>query len=687
MMTGLRAGRQKRCVLGIEWFVNDHGYTSVAVATALLVSVTLVLCVASVEWTTSRSADVQQIADTAALAGSNAVARFYTVAQVLDACVLSMGLAGMTVMGAGLVMSAVPGAQAVAGETIDQGMRIIQARNTFARTAATGLSKVEKALPALIVLNAESCVRANSQDGVRYVGAALPFPVDSQSDYSSIAGEVNAQEVADQAERMQEASRACEEAKARADEARERAWRADCVDAPRCMRSRASSLAGLDALHNPNAASPASWNFGMAIRRTRAYYARRGEIESPKGSDIESVTDSLARAAYYRYALDTVNGAWYYEAEDGTVDLDVPHLACTKDEVRQTELYTDPVWPCTNEPVGRVLHSCLECPGATGPAAGQDALASLETGTNRLCDICRMDVGDLGSVASISTIANNGYEHYWQIVVEAAKDYQEARNEQARAERSMREVAEQGKGVFEQVLDQLKVPRPHIQPAGAWGCVSVVMRRSGTVTPSRLTSSLLSGTKLPKGVAVSAAVLAPDNATKQNNVLSRFFDGLSERLHVAGGLVDGITGLWGDLLVSYGETYKGVGDAAGGFLQRVDGVFGGTVGSWLRSKVGELMSTLGLQPADMRLRKPVLTSARRVLGKAGVDPEGKVWSLVQALPSSGSGLQIARALGLWIWDQREGGAVTVAELPLPGTGGSIPLTVNLSLFGTGDDHA
>jgi hypothetical protein len=89
----------------------------------------------------------------------------------------------------------------------------------------------------------------------------------------------------------------------------------------------------------------------------------------------------------------------------------------------------------------------------------------------------------------------------------------------------------------------------------------------------------------------------------------------------------------------------------------------------------------------MRLRKPVLTSARRVLGKAGVDPEGKIWSLVQALPSSGSGLQIARALGLWIWDQREGGAVTVAELPLPGTGGSIPLTVNLSLFGTGDDHA
>jgi len=673
--------------VGIDLFVDERGYTSVAVVTALLVSVTLVLSVASVEWTTSRSADVQQIADSAALAGSNAVARFYTVAQVLDACVLSLGLAGMTVMGAGLVLSAVPGAQVAAERTIDQGTRILNARNSFARSAAQGLSKVEAALPTLIVLNSASCVGANSEAGLSYAGVALPFPADSQSDYSSLASDVNAQDVAENATRMQEASKEAEASKARADEARERGWKADCLDNPRCLRSRATSLAGLDDLHNPDAASPSSWNFGMAIRRSRAYYARRLEIEAPKGSDIESVTDSLARSAYYRYALDVVNGAWYYEADDGTVDLNVPHLACNKQEVRQTPLYTEQIWPCTEEPAGRTLHSCADCPGATGPMVGPDGVSAIESGTARMCEVCRMDVGDRGSVASISTIANNGYEHYWQLVVEAAKDYQAARNEQAEAERRMQEVADQGKGAFERVLDQIKVPRPHIQPAGAWGCVSVVMRGAGTVTPSKLTSSLLRGTELPKGVAVSAAVLAPDEATRQNNVLSRFFDGLSERTRMAGGLLDGIGSLWGDLLVSYGSTYEGVGAAAGGFLGKLDGVFGGTIGSWLRAKVGELMGALGLEPADLRLRKPVLTNTANVLAKVGVDPDGKIRSLVQALPSGGSGPQIARALGLWVWDQREGSKMTVAELPLPGTGGSIPLTLDLSSLGAGDDNA
>lgn len=687
MRIGSPACRRTSGAWGIGMFVNEHGYTSVAVVTALLVSVTLVLCVASVEWTTSRSADVQQVADAAALAGSNTVARFYTIAQVLDACVLSLGLAGMTVMGTGLVLSAVPGAQSAAASTVDQGIRILQARNSFARSAALGLSHIEKVLPALIVLNSEASIRANAGDGLRYVGAALPFPVDSQSDYTSLASEVQASDVADQASSLQEASHACEAAKARADAARERAWKADCVDEPRCMRSRAASLAGLDALQNPDATTPADWSFGMAIQRARAYYARRLQIEAPKGSDIESVTDSLARAAYYRYALETVNGAWYYEAQDGTVDMNVPHLACTKQEVRSTSLYTDPSWPCTEQPMGKTLHSILSCPGATGPSVGQDAVEALDSGRALLCDVCRMDVGDLGSVASISTIANNGYEHYWQIVVDAAKEYQEARNEQAEAERQLHEIAERGSGAFERALEQLRVPRPHVQPAGSWGCVGVVMRKAGTTTPSKLTSALLNGTELPKGVAVSAAVLAPDDATRQNNVLSRFFDGLAERMRVSGGLLDAMAGLWGDLLVSYGETYEGVGDAAGGFLQRVDGVFGGTAGAWLRSRVAELMDTIGLQPADMRLRKPVLVSASKVLGKAGIDPEGKIWSLIQALPSGGSGLQIARALGMWVWDQREGDAVTVAELPLPGTGGSIPLTVDLSSFGLGDSHA
>ena len=88
---------------------DDGGYTTVAVAVALLVSLSLVFCLAPAEWVGSRSADVQQVADATALAGENSVAAFCTVAQVLDACVLSLGLVGVVVCAVGLIVAAVPG--------------------------------------------------------------------------------------------------------------------------------------------------------------------------------------------------------------------------------------------------------------------------------------------------------------------------------------------------------------------------------------------------------------------------------------------------------------------------------------------------------------------------------------------------------------------------------------------------
>ena len=97
---------------------DEGGYTSVATAVALLVSISLVFAVASVEWTVARSGDVQPVADACAMAGQNTVAAYYTVAQVLDACVLSMGLTGMAVMGVGLVTAAIPGAQAVSARAV-----------------------------------------------------------------------------------------------------------------------------------------------------------------------------------------------------------------------------------------------------------------------------------------------------------------------------------------------------------------------------------------------------------------------------------------------------------------------------------------------------------------------------------------------------------------------------------------
>ena len=116
MRTGCPCGDRRRTLPsgGLDVFIGeDGGYTSVAVALALLVSLSLTCSLVSVAWLQNRSADVQAVADSTALAGTNVVASYATVATVLDSCVLTLGLAGMVTLGAGLVVSAIPGMAAV----------------------------------------------------------------------------------------------------------------------------------------------------------------------------------------------------------------------------------------------------------------------------------------------------------------------------------------------------------------------------------------------------------------------------------------------------------------------------------------------------------------------------------------------------------------------------------------------
>ena len=72
---------------------------------------------------------------------------------------------------------------------------------------------------------------------------------------------------------------------------------------------------------------------------------------------------------------------------------------------------------------------------------------------------------------------------------------------------------------------------------------------------------------------------------------------------------------------------------------------------------------------------------QEVFDRAGVDGAAKARELVNALPAAGSGEDVARALGLWLVDEAKARAFEVAELPVPGTELSIPLTVDLSRLG------
>lgn len=680
METGLASGGEPRprVALGVGAFIDDEGgYTTVAMAVALLVSISLVFSAASAQWVFSRAGEVQQVADAAAESGANAVAAYATIAQTLDACVLSMGLAGMVACGAGLVASCVPSLAVTGADLVTTGTQILSARRDFSRSAAAGLQRLEAALPAIVVGDSAACVLANSKDGLSYAGCAVPFPQRSESDFSALLADADDSGMEDLAREMQELAEQERAAKERADDARERGWRADCGARPYCLWQRAQSLAGLSDGVNPCYPSPEAWSFGASLERSRAYYAARLSSCAVEGANAEQLTDSACRRAFYEFALGEVRGGSYSESPDGSVRIDLPRLPRNTSETRATALYTDAAWPCSAEGAGRVLHSSMACPGAQGGYSGLASLAELEAGGVHFCDVCRMDVGDMGSVAAASTSIENGFEHWWREVVEASEEYEKARNEQADAHRELKERAKLGADLFERAIEALTATRPKLCPPGAYGCVAVVARGEETAVPAELTSAFLSEASLPPGAAVSGAVLAPDQTTAENNLLATFFEGLAANGSLAGGLADGVATLWGRLLIGYGSAYDTVAEAGGDFLDRLDGVLGGTVGSWLKQKLGEIMERCGLAPSDLRLRKPVLVNTREILGKAGYDRAATVRDLVNRLPDSGDVTECVRAFAGWALDTYGDEDFTVAELTVPGTELKIPLKVNL----------
>ena len=661
---------------GIATFIDDEGgFTSVAVALALLVSLCLVFAVAQVQWIAARSGDVQVVADACALSGARAVRAFSVVAQVSDACVLSLGLCATLLCGAGLITALVPGMGSAGLSLVDSGRSMFESRRRFATSAAQGLRALEKTLPALIATNAWAT--ADAYGGrVAYRGTALAYPQESGSSYD-LADDVDAADLADQAAQAADLSNKAARDKQERDEALERGWRADCLDDPSCLYSRARSLASLSAEKNPHFAHPDGWNFGVALSRARAYYQARLSQEAPTSSSPEEQVNSACRLAFFEYAAQATVQGTYQEHPDGTKTIDLPELPHDRASMQQTSLYTQARWPATQQGATRYIHGYASCPEAQGKAQTLAAVSEVDSGACASCPVCKMGPQALGRTASASTNISNGFEYYWRAIVEASKDFEEADTRYQQSQGELKELAESQSSLYEQVLAQLAVPRPKLCPPGAWGCVGVAL--SGrTQMPVGLTGGFAGEGELPAGCAIAGATLAPDPETAQNNVLSRFFDSLTqgEEGGVAG-VVQGVTSLWGELLCGYGEAYGSVGETANKLFDGLEAVGAGGAAAWLKSKISGMVAALGFEPADMRLRKPVLCATQDIFDKDGSGEGARVRSVLQQLPAEGSAADLVQAFGHivqdWIGEQE----ISLGTLEIPGLPFSVPIKVRL----------
>ena len=122
-MTGSRRSARERCELGIGMFVEDGAYTVVSAAVSILVVLTLVFSSATAAGRCRAPATSRWPLTRRPSRARTSWRPTHTVATVMDACALSLGLAGFAVSGAGLAGMLVPGGTELASKLVDIGGR------------------------------------------------------------------------------------------------------------------------------------------------------------------------------------------------------------------------------------------------------------------------------------------------------------------------------------------------------------------------------------------------------------------------------------------------------------------------------------------------------------------------------------------------------------------------------------
>ena len=672
---------------GIDLFIEDGAYTTLSSAVVILVVLTLLFSSTAAIWSMSRAGDTQVAADSGALAGANVVASYHTAATVVDASILSLGLAGFATIGTGLVAILIPGAELAAGDMVDTGIEIIKTRNKFAKSASKGLQKIETALPYLVAARATQAVSAQDTEGATYTGTALAVPRTSESDFVALEGsEISTDVIKDTSKDLERAADELQKASEETAKAKERAWLADCggsdpasVGSRSCMWERAKSLAKLSDIENPHKASSITWEPQVALDRAKAYYHQRLADEKPQGSSVEMKAESAARKAFYTYASAEVNRAYITEDGDRATSY-IPLLPRNTDEVRATELYTDAAWPTSTNDGKTYLHYGTSCPNYKKGTPGGLASVAAYDGQDK-CNRCHFGVSSLGAVAAPSTSIENGFEYHFDRFKDALEKYVECRNKELELMRQTEDEADRAGNAFDEAIKALSGERPRIAPPGRNGVVAFAV--SGAISsPDELNSSFNTTVRLGDRGAISAAVLAPDDATAQNNVLSRFFSTLEERSGGVAGVLDGVMDVWGRLLVGYGDIQGSADELMDEMIDDLGGNSGalGSIASWLGDTVSASVAALGLEPCDLRLRKPVLTDTANVIKSPGSDITGlsKVQDKLRSIPLGVTDPKaLCEALEYQVERTISGAVFTLAEIPLPG-GGSIPLTVDVA---------
>lgn len=669
-------------------FRDEDGITTVSMAICIFLSLALIFSSGQLYKLSSASSEVQDVADAAALAAENEVAHFMVVAQTCDAAILSMTLLACVVYGVGVVAACVPFAQSFSVKLIDLGTKTVKARNGFADKAAKGLNLLQKMLPFLSAANAARVSKINN-NGVmdaNYYAAALLVPLEGEKlgnlvdDALGATGDLiekNAEDLRKEAEEAEAAAK-------KANEFKHIAYLRDCGDFPGyCMYERASKLVGLSGSSNPLYNSEDAWSFSVALKRARAYYTRRAQIETVSGYNVEEQADSVLRKRFYEYARDVLSNEGYaYESSEGYTCY-FPLLFHNIEELRETPLYTENNYPITGSGASAVMHAWSGCPNAAGYFR-YGSIAELESGAFDTCALCEFSPKSMANVAAASTSIDNGFEYHYVAVAKAANDYSDA----IQALQPKKKAAQARAG---SLLDNIKNVisfaagnRIEAHPPGEDGAIALVVNIAQNSTDTGFENSFISsGQTLGLRAAVAGARLKADK-TDENTVITSLLESFAPS--TGGGLV-GAAGVvldgWSSLLKAYQDGQSALNNAVKDGLNSFSTNTASGLGSWASNALTKLIKDCGLQPADLSIKKPYLINTGHIVeNDSGALSVGykNIKQTVMGASSSSTSLFSMLTAGIRNAIDSTGitnGVITVAVIEFPVGDISVPIKLTL----------
>lgn len=685
---------------GRGFIADDGGFTTVGMVLALLITISLLFTTAQVYRVQTASASVQNVADSVALAAEGPVAEFYVVVRVCDAISLSLALTGVVVTGVGIVALCIPPTAALGSKLIEVGKSVFSARDSFVEQANAALEKVQRALPYLSAAEALSVARANS-GGVGkadYVAFAVLLPESGET--AEIPGAGNADGAIDavtaEEDNLAGAAQQAEQAAQEAQAQKEAAFMSDCGRNPGyCMYERARSLAGMDGASNPLYESVDAWSFSVALSRAQAYYAVRASQQGIEGATVEDRADSVLRGRFYAFAQRELAGGYVRETES-SFDAYFPSLPRNTAQMRETPLFTEVAYPVTDIDGVRTMHAWQGCPNAAD-AAGMGAIIDLESGGYATCELCRFSASSMGKVAAASTSIENGFEHHYAKVVQAAEAYEKARDAGDPLKQQVQETAGSLLEGFSGVLSDAS-KRVEAKPPGRVGAIALVANTARTPADAGFVSSFVSsGRPLGARAAVSAATLVSDSPEEGRNVLTSLLDGYASRVGGAATQAGSLAlSFWSAALGAYANGYEAIRNALKSVLDGLPLASASGLGTWAADALESFMEGIGLQPAKLDAPKPALVNTARVAAAGGgsfaenfaevqrgaVSASESVSGGAFSVAVSGVENRVIEGLGGW------NGTIEVARIELLGPDGpSIPveITVPQRIVSIGND--